>query len=71
MRRLVFIKCDNGFKGVRYVNVGKHGGMTKKADKDLKNELSLNGTYEALEITYIDTLPINDIESIIYNTNPF
>ena len=71
MNRLVFIKCDNGFKEVRYVNVGKHGGLTKKADKDLKCELSLNGTYKALEIVYIDTLPVSDIESIIYTTNPF
>jgi len=71
VKRLVFIKCDNGFKNVRYVNIGKHGGMTKKADRDLKCELSLNGTYEALEIVYIDTLPVSDIESIIYNKNPF
>ena len=71
MQRLIFVKCDNGFKSVRYVNVGKHGGLTKKADKDLKIELSLNGTYEALEIVYIDTLPVSDIESIIYTTNPF
>ena len=43
MERLVFVKCDNGFKSVRYVNIGKHGGMTKKTDKDLKCELSLSG----------------------------
>ena len=38
MRRLVFIKCDNGFKKVRYVSTGEYGGMTIKADKDLKRE---------------------------------
>ena len=71
MKRLIFVKCDNGFKSVRYVNVGKHGGLTKKSDKDLKIELSLNGAYEDLDIVYIDTLPVSDIESITSTIFPF
>ena len=71
MKRLVFVKCDNGFKRVMYVNVDKHGGMTVKADAKLKCELNKNGTFDALEVTYIDSLPVNDIENIIYNKNPF
>jgi len=71
MKRLIFVKCDNGFKRLMYANTDKHGGLTKKADKDLKIELSLNGAYEDLEITYIDTLPISDIESITSTIFPF
>ena len=65
MKRLAFIKCDNGFKRLIYLNTGKHGGMTKKQDIELKKEIRKNGTYDNLEITYIDMM-VNEIESMLY-----
>ena len=66
MKRLAFIKCDNGFKRLMYVKTDKHGGLTKKADMDLKFELKKNGKHDSLEITYIDHM-VDEVEAMLYN----
>lgn len=65
MRRLAFIKCDNGFKKLLYLKTGIDGGMTQKQDIELHKELNKNGKFEALEITYIDHM-VNEVESMLY-----
>ena len=65
MKRLAFIRCDNGFKRLLYLTTNKHGGMTKKQDIELKKEIMKNGTYNNLEIIYIDMM-VNEIESMLY-----
>lgn len=65
MKRLAFVKCDNGFKRLMYVKTDKHGGMTEKANEKLKWELKKNGKYDELEITYIDNM-VDEVESMLY-----
>ena len=65
MKRLAFVRCDNGFKRLLYLDTVKYGGMTKKQDIELKKEIRKNGTYDNLEITYIDNM-VNEIESMLY-----
>jgi len=65
MKRLAFVKCDNGFKKLLYLETGKHGGMTKKQNDKLHFELIKNGKYDNLEVIYIDHM-INEIEDMLY-----
>lgn len=66
MKRLAYIKCDNGFKRVLYLSQDKLGGMTKKQNTKLEKELFKNGEYEILQITYLDGVPIDRIDEMIY-----
>lgn len=66
MKRLAYVMCDNGFKRVLYLSQNKRGGMTKKQDAKLNKEVLLNGKYEILQITYLDTIPVDRIDEMIY-----
>jgi len=66
MRRLAFVKCDNGFKGLLYLRTSKkYGGMTKSQDAELHQKLLKNGKYKSLQITYIDHMT-DQVESMLY-----
>ena len=66
MKRLAYVKCDNGFKRVIYLSQGKLGGTTEKQDVALEKELLRNGKYKILQITYLDGIPIDQIDEMIY-----
>lgn len=65
MRKLAFVKCGNGFKGLLYLKTNKCGGMTKKQSIELNRELLKHGKFKSLEITYIDHM-VDEIESMLY-----
>ena len=66
MKRLAYVKCDNGFKRVIYLSQDKLGGMTEKQNAELEKELLRNGEYKILQITYLDGIPIDRIDEMIY-----
>ena len=66
MKRLAYVKCDNGFKRVIYLSQDKLGGMTEKQDVALEKELLRNGKYKILQVTYLDGIPIDQIDEMIY-----
>jgi len=65
MKRLAFIRCDNGFRRLIYLDTNKYGSMLKKQDIELKKEIRKNGNYDNLEVTYIDTM-VNEVENMLY-----
>ena len=66
MKRLAYIKCDNGFKRLLYLSQDKLGGMTEKQNAKLEKELLKNGEYESLKITYLDSLCVSMIDKMIF-----
>ena len=66
MKRLAFVRCDNGFKGLLYLRTSKKDGcMTKSQDIELHKKLSENGKHQSLQITYIDHM-VDEVESMLY-----
>jgi len=66
MKRLAYVKCDNGFKRVLYLSQDKHGGMTEMQERKLNQMLFENGKYEVLQITYLDKISVDQIDEMIY-----